>query len=97
MLQSQSDVVEYQGRSLINFEKWVHLKNKSMEALHYRDIALGYTEAGHEATVTLLTSQLRGVPVTLDFDHLLMTKSGELQLQELNVKRANPLKAFGWN
>jgi hypothetical protein len=97
MLQLHSDVVEYQGRSVINFEKWVHLKNESMEALQYRDRGLGYTESDHEVTVTLLTSRLRGVAVTPGFDQLLMTRSGELRLQELSAKKANPLKALGWN
>jgi len=72
---------------LINFRKWIHLKEKALEALRYRDIPLNYSEDGLELAIAYLESRLQDVPVGDDYELFVRTESARLAQNEGGERR----------
>jgi hypothetical protein len=97
VLQTEPDVVEYHNTSLLNFTKWIRIKNSTMDALRYRDFTPDYSETDHQVAVTLIKSQLRQIGVDLDYDQFLKEKSETLQEREEVLLGENVLIETGWH
>jgi len=87
VLKEEKSVEENDEPPLINFEKWVHLKEKALGALRYRDMPLAYDEDGLEMPMAYLRWQLQAVTVDDGFGQSLKRKSAILKEGEQAKRR----------
>jgi hypothetical protein len=67
---------------LINFEKWVHLKEKALDAFRYRDFLPAYDADGHGMAMAYIGWELRSVSVDDVFSRALRDRSSRLKRGE---------------
>ena len=92
VLQKEADVKEHREAPLINFEKWTHLKEKALAALHHRDIPLEYNEDGLETAMAYLRQQLQPIIISDDFSRRLQIQTVRLELEEETMRRGRAIR-----
>ena len=81
---------------MINFEKWVHLKEIALSALRHRDMPLAYNADGLEMAMAYLGWQLRAVTVDDGFSLSLERRSNKLKQDEGTKRRDRAKRAAGF-
>jgi len=71
----EKNIEERDEPPLINFEKWVHLKEKALDALRYRDLPLAYDADCPKMAMAYLQWQLRSVTVDDAFSQAVRNRS----------------------
>ena len=75
VLWEEEDFEDHHEPPLINFEKWIHLKDQVLDAMHYHDILLKYSEDGLKAAMGYLKQQLQGITVGMGWTDWIPQKS----------------------
>jgi hypothetical protein len=83
---------------LINFEKWVHLTEKALDAFRYRDLPPAYDadRRGMAMAMAYLGWELRSVSADDVFSQALRDKSARLKQGEETRRRDDALGATGF-
>ena len=81
---------------MINFERWVHLKEKALDALRYRDLPLAYEADRPRMAMAYLQWQFRSVTVDDVFSQTIRNRSAELKRGEEERRRDDALWAVGF-
>jgi len=96
VLKEEKNVEEHDEPPLINFEKWVHLKEIALSALRHRDMPLAYNADGLEMAMAYLGWQLRAVTVDDGFSLSLERRSNKLKQDEGTKRRDRAKRAAGF-
>lgn len=95
----EKNIEERDEPPLINFEKWVHLMEKAVGALRYRDLPLAYdTDSScSRMAMAYLQWQLRSVTVDDAFDRVVRDSSTRLkQREEQRPRRDDAISVVGF-
>jgi len=96
VLQEEETVNSGHELPLINFEKWIHLKEAALDALRYRDLPLECDADGLETAMAWLKWQLQAIPVNDDFSQSLQIKSAKLKQDEDTMGRVHVVGRVGF-
>jgi len=95
----EKNIEERDEPPLINFEKWVHLKEKALGALRYRDLPLAYDTDSScpRMAMAYLQWQLRSVTVDDVFDQVVRDMSTRLKRsEEQRPRRDDAISVVGF-
>ncbi|KIM87282.1 hypothetical protein PILCRDRAFT_270801 [Piloderma croceum F 1598] len=95
----EKNIEEQDEPPLINFEKWVHLKEKALDAFRYRDFPPAYDADGHGMAMAYLGWELRSVSAGDVFSQALKDRSFRLKRGEetLTMRGEEARRATGFS